>query len=162
VLSKEPGTLNDATNTARAMWKRKHPVGQLPKLPNLTMSPVTTTIEETINGLPDDIREECILANKNKRNNTFRNNQGNTQQNNYSGYQGSNNGQPKNQNKDQKQKNKNSSNSTYNKITCWFCNKKGHTQITCRTRIGLLGFTFEYVYTFTGSNISHLNLRNKK
>ena len=76
------------------------------------------------------------MAIKSKRNKTFRYNQGNTRQNNYSGYQGSNNGQPKNQNKDQKQKNKYSSNSTYDKITCWFCNKKGHTQFECRTRIG--------------------------
>jgi hypothetical protein len=124
VLSQEPETLNDATNMARAMWKRKHPVGQLPILQNLTMSPITKAIEETFNGLPEDIREEYILAIKDKRNNTFRNNQGNTQQNNYCGYQGSNNGQPKNENKGQKRKNKNSSNSTYDKITCWFCSKK--------------------------------------
>jgi hypothetical protein len=62
VLSQEPETLNDATNTARAMWKRKHPVGQLPKIQNLTMSPITTAI----NGLPEDIREECILPIKTK------------------------------------------------------------------------------------------------
>jgi hypothetical protein len=27
LLSQEPGTLNDATNMARVMWKRKHPAG---------------------------------------------------------------------------------------------------------------------------------------
>jgi hypothetical protein len=66
VLSQEPETLNNATNTARAMWKCKHPVGQLPKVQNLTMSPITTAIKETLNGLPEDIREECILAIKKK------------------------------------------------------------------------------------------------
>jgi hypothetical protein len=99
------------------------------------MSPITTAIKDTLNELPEDIREECILAIKSKRNNTFCNNQGNSQQNNYSGYQGSNNGQSKNQNKGQKQKNKNSNNLTYDTITCWFRNKKGHTQIKCQTRI---------------------------
>jgi hypothetical protein len=124
VLSKEPNTLNHATNMARAMWKHKNPSGQLPKLQNLTMSPITSAIENSLNGLPEDIREECILAIKNKRNNTFRTNQqGNSQQGNYSGYQGSNNGQSANQNKGQKKKGKNS-NSTYDTLTCWFCNKK--------------------------------------
>jgi hypothetical protein len=55
VLSQEPETLNDATNTARAMWKRKHNAGRLPKLQNLTMSPIKTAMEETLNGLPEDI-----------------------------------------------------------------------------------------------------------
>jgi hypothetical protein len=128
VLSQEPETLNDATNTARAMWKRKHPAGQLPKMQNLIMSPITSAIEDTLNGLPEDIREECISAIKIKRKNAFHNNQqGNTRQNNYSGYQGSNNGQSTNKNKGWKKKNSN--NSTYESITCWFCNKKGHTQI---------------------------------
>jgi hypothetical protein len=86
VLSQEPGTLNDATNMARAMWKRKHPAGQLPKLQNMTMSPITAAIEDTLNGLPEDIREECILAIKSKRNNTFRNNQSNSHQNNNNCY----------------------------------------------------------------------------
>jgi hypothetical protein len=136
VLSQEPETLHDAINTAKAMWKRKHPAGQFPKLQNLTMSPITAAIKDTLNGLPEDIREECILAIKSKRNNTFRNNpQGNTQQNNYSDYQCSNNGQSSNQNKGQKKKNKNSNNSSNKSITCWLCNKKGHTQIECRTRI---------------------------
>jgi hypothetical protein len=86
--------------------------------------------------VPEDIREECILVIKNKKNNPFCNNQqSNNQQSNYSGYQGSNNGQSTNQNKGQKYKNKNSNNTTYETITCWFCNKKGHTQIDCRTRI---------------------------
>ncbi len=136
VLSQEPETLNEATNTARAMWKRKHPIDQTPKLQNLSITPVTASIEDTLSGLPDDIREECISAIKNKRNNAFRNNQqGNNSQNSYSGYQGSNNGQSTNQNKGQKNKNKNSTTANYESITCWFCNKKGHTQIECRTRI---------------------------
>ena len=136
VLSQEPLTLNDATNTARAMWKRKHPVDQLPKMQTLSMNPVTASIEDTLNNLPEDIREECIAAIRNKRNNAFRNNQqGNNTQNTYSGYQGSNNGQSTNQNKGQKKKNKNSATSNYESVTCWFCNKKGHTQIECRTRI---------------------------
>ena len=140
VLSQEPGSLNEATNLARAMWKRKHPVDQMPKLQNLTMSPLTATIEDTLSNLPDDIREECIMAIKNKRNNSFRNNQNSSQQS-YSHSQNSNNGQSKQKNKGQngqkpKTKNANTSgNSSYETITCWYCNKKGHTQIECRTRI---------------------------
>jgi hypothetical protein len=100
------------------------------------MNPIASSIDNTLNGLPEDVREECITAIRNKRNNAFRNNQqGNTSQNSYSGYQGSNSGQSTNQNKGQKKKNKNSNTSTYESITCWFCNKKGHTQIKCRTRI---------------------------
>jgi hypothetical protein len=45
LLSQEPKSLNDATNTARAIWKHKHPAGQLPKLQNLTMSPVTSALK---------------------------------------------------------------------------------------------------------------------
>jgi hypothetical protein len=100
VLLREPGSLNDATNMARAMLKRKHPADQLLKLQNLTMSPITAAVEDTLNGLPDNIREEYILVIKSKRNNLFRNNQGSSQQN-YSNNQGSNNGQAKNKNKGQ-------------------------------------------------------------
>ncbi len=140
VLSQEPGSLNDATTLARAMWKRKHPADQTQKPQNLTMSPLTATVEDTLNGLPDDIREECILAIKNKRNNSFRNNQNSSQQS-YSNSQNQNSTQSKFKNKSQngqKQKNKsanNSGSSNYDTITCWYCNKKGHTQIECRTRI---------------------------
>ena len=140
VLSHEPGSLNEATNLARAMWKRKHPVDQMPKLQNLTMSPLTATLEDTLGNLPDDIREECINAIRNKRNNTFRNNQSSSLQSNSNG-QSSNNGQSKfknNNQNEQKPKNKNANNagsSNYNTITCWYCNKKGHTQVECRTRI---------------------------
>ncbi len=81
VLSQEPATLNDATNTARAMWKRKHPVDQLPKMQNLAINTVKASIEDTLNNLPEDIREECISAIRNKRNNAFLNNQGNNSQN---------------------------------------------------------------------------------
>ena len=140
VLSQEPSSLNEATDLARAMWKRKHPVDQMPKLQNLTMSPLTATLEDTLNNLPDDIREECINAIKNKRNNSFRNNQNSSQQHNSNG-QSSNNGQSKFKNKNQngqKLKNKSANNagsSNYDTITCWYCNKKGHTQVECRTRI---------------------------
>ncbi len=135
VLSQDPKTLNDATNTARAMWKRKFPIDQLPKVQNVTINPVTASIEDTLNKLPEDIREECILAIRNKRNNTFRNNQSNNGQNSYSGFQNSNNGQSSNKNKSQKKKGKNPSTSNYNTLTCWYCNKKGHTQFECYTRI---------------------------
>jgi hypothetical protein len=95
VLSQEPGSLNDAKNMARAMWKRKHPADQLTKLQNLTMSTLMAAVEDTLSSLPDNIREECILAIRSKRNNTFRSNQGSSQQS-YSNNQGSNNGQAKN------------------------------------------------------------------
>jgi hypothetical protein len=127
VLSQAPGLLNDATNMARAMWKWKHPADQLPKLQNLSISPLTASVEDTLNNLPDDIREECILAIKSKRNNSVRPNQNNSQQN-YSNNQGSYNGQAKNKNKgqnNQKQINKNTGNSNYDTITCWYCSKKG-------------------------------------
>jgi hypothetical protein len=45
VLSQEPGSLNDASNMARAIWKRKHPADQLPKLQNLIMSQITAAVE---------------------------------------------------------------------------------------------------------------------
>ena len=137
VLSQEPGTLNEATNMARAMWKRKNPAEHLPKLQNLTMSPLTAAVEDTLSNLPDDIREECILAIQNKRYSSNRNNQNNSSQQNHSNNQSSYNGQTKSKSKgqNQKQKSKNNGNSNYDTITCWFCNKKGHTQIECRTRI---------------------------
>ena len=59
VLSQEPDSLNAATNTARAMWKRKNPSGQtVPKINNLTVRPITSEVEDSLNNLPDDIREE--------------------------------------------------------------------------------------------------------
>ena len=132
VLSQEPGSLNEATQTARAMWKRKHPAGVLPvRTQNVTVSPITSDIENSLNNLPDDIREECIAAIKNKRNQY--NNRNNSQaQGSYNNRDNSNN-----QNKRQeKKKGKTSSSSSYDKIKCWFCNKTGHTQIECRSRIG--------------------------
>jgi len=138
VLSQEPGTLNEATNMARAMWKRKNPTELLPKLQNLTMSPLTAAVEDTLSNLPDDIREECILAIQNKRYNSNRSNQNTSSQQNHTNNQSSYNGQAKSKSKgqnNQKQKQKNNGNSNYDTITCWFCNKKGHTQIECRTRI---------------------------
>ncbi len=62
VLSQEPGSLNEATNMARAMWKQKHPADQLPKRQNLTTSPLKAAVEDTLSSLPDDIRDECILV----------------------------------------------------------------------------------------------------
>jgi hypothetical protein len=79
VLSQEPDLLNPVTNTNRAMWERKYPSGQnLPKLQNLTMNPITSEIEDSINNLPDKIWEDCIMVVKNKRNLYFgsNNNQG--------------------------------------------------------------------------------------
>ena len=70
--------------------------------------------------------EEGISAIKNKRN---QNNNRNNQQGSYNNRENGNN-----QNKKQdKKKGKTSSNSNYDSIT--FCNKKGHTQIDCRSRI---------------------------
>jgi hypothetical protein len=45
----EPESLNVATNIARAMWKRKNLSGQTPKIQNLTMTPITCNIEDTLN-----------------------------------------------------------------------------------------------------------------
>jgi hypothetical protein len=52
VLAQEPNSLNVVTNTARAMWKRT----------TNAMNPITIEIEDSFNNLPDDIREECIMA----------------------------------------------------------------------------------------------------
>jgi hypothetical protein len=65
-LSQEPDKLNTATYTARAMWKCKNLVGHIvPKIQNLTMSPITSEIKNSLNNLPEDIRDECIMAIKN-------------------------------------------------------------------------------------------------
>jgi hypothetical protein len=79
---------------------------QLPKLQNLTMSPLIAAVEDTLSNLPDDIREECILAIKNKRNNSFRTNQSSSQQNYYNN-QGSNKGKHKQEQKPRKPKTEN-------------------------------------------------------
>jgi hypothetical protein len=50
---------------------KKYPSEQLSKVQNLTMSQITAAIDDSLNGLLDDIREECILAIKNKRNQNF-------------------------------------------------------------------------------------------
>jgi hypothetical protein len=125
------------------MWKHKHPVDQLPKVQNLTMNPVTASIEDTLNNLPEDIREECISAIRNKRNNAFRNNLSNSSQNTYSGYQGSNNGQSSNRNKSQKKKNKNYSYSYsyYNKLESRLV-FLGHTVKGLASRVVLLCAAF--------------------
>ena len=108
----------------------KKPSGRtLPKIQKLTMSPITSEIKDSLNGLPKDIREECIMTIKNKRNNQFHNNN----QVNYSGNSNNNHGSNNNgqTNKGQGKKKKRSS-ANYETITCWFCNKKGHTQIDFR------------------------------
>jgi hypothetical protein len=46
MLSQEPDMLSTATNTARAMWKRKFPIGQsLPKIKNVSIHVITSEIE---------------------------------------------------------------------------------------------------------------------
>jgi hypothetical protein len=63
VLSQEPDSLNTATNTARAMWKRKNPAGYFStKIQSLTVSPITSEIENSLQQLPEYIREESIKA----------------------------------------------------------------------------------------------------
>jgi transcription initiation factor IIE alpha subunit len=58
------------TNTTRAMWKRKNLTRQaMPQIQNLTMSLITMSIEDSLKGLLWEIREECIMAIKSKRNN---------------------------------------------------------------------------------------------
>jgi hypothetical protein len=50
----------------------------MPKVQKLTMSPITSEIEDTLQNLPEDVRDDCIIAIKNKRNNQNCNNyQGN-------------------------------------------------------------------------------------
>ncbi len=74
VLSQEPDSLNTATHTVRAMWKRKNLAGHiLPKEQSLTMSLSTLEIESSMQQLNEDIWEECIMAIKNKRTNTYLN-----------------------------------------------------------------------------------------
>ena len=74
------------------------------------------------------------MAIKNKRNQqSYRNsNQGNYNANSNNSNQSANNSgqQPKKQ-----EKKKNNASANRETITCWFCNKKGHTQLECRSRI---------------------------
>ncbi len=84
VLLQETDWLNIVTNMKRAMLKQQHASGQLPKMRNLTMSSIAAAIEDSLNELSDDIREDfIILAIKNKGNQNFCNNK----QFIYSGYQ---------------------------------------------------------------------------
>jgi hypothetical protein len=39
---------------------------KMPKIQNLTESVITSSNEDSLNGLPDDIRGECIMAIKTK------------------------------------------------------------------------------------------------
>ena len=130
VLSQEPEWLNTATDTARAMWKRKNLAGyNVEKIQNVTLSLITSSIEDSLNNLPDDIREECIMTIKNKRKKQYHS----TNQSNYSGNNSSNQHPINNRQANKVQgKKKNKSWANYEAITCWFCNKKGHTQIDCR------------------------------
>jgi hypothetical protein len=61
------------------MWKRKYPAGYvLPKIQNLTMSPITSEIANSNKNLLEDIRDKCIMAIENKWKNQYHsNNQGN-------------------------------------------------------------------------------------
>jgi hypothetical protein len=120
-LSEEPDLRNSATNTARAMWKRKFPAGQsLPKIKNLAIYIFTSEMEDSLNYLLDEIREICILAVKNKWNQYFCTNTNQDYNN------SSNNQNAFNKGQVNKGKKKNKS-QNYEAITSWFCNKKGHT-----------------------------------
>jgi hypothetical protein len=131
VLSQEPDLLNTATNTARAMWKRKNPNGaEMPKVQKLTMSPITSEIENTLKNFPEDIRDDCIVAIKNKKTtNTPTTIKAITRD------KATNIPVTTTKIRAVPGKQKNKSITGYNTITCWFCNKKGHTQIDCRTRL---------------------------
>ena len=80
------------------------------------------------------------MAIRNKRNNQSysRNNQGNFNTNSNNSTH-TNNGNLDTSNSGQQPKGqgtkKNKPSASYEAITCWFCNKKGHTQLECRTRI---------------------------
>jgi hypothetical protein len=75
VLSQVPISLNTATNTDRAMWKCKNPAGYVMMcIQNLIMSPIRSETEDSLQNLPDDIREKYIMTIKNKRNNQYYNN----------------------------------------------------------------------------------------
>ena len=119
MLSQEPDSLNTATDKVRAMWKRKNPAGYtMRKIQNITISPISSAIEDALKDLPEDIREE---SKKNKRNNqNCSNNQGycsrnsSMNQQNTSTYRQVNKGQGK-------KKNKSSANSEA--ITLCFCSK---------------------------------------
>jgi hypothetical protein len=43
----------------------------MPKIQNLTMNSITSEKESSLQNIPDDIREECIMKIKNKRNNQY-------------------------------------------------------------------------------------------
>jgi hypothetical protein len=54
----EPDSLNTATATARAMRKRKNLNGtEMPKVLKLTMCPITSEIDNTLQNLPEKIRD---------------------------------------------------------------------------------------------------------
>jgi hypothetical protein len=79
------------------------------------------------------------MAIKNKRSNQYRNKyqgnpSGHTSYNQNSGTYNQNSGNTGQANKGQGKK-KNKSSTGYDTIRCWFCNKKGYTQIKCRTRL---------------------------
>jgi hypothetical protein len=96
------------------------------------MSPITAEIENSLNNLPEDIRGECIMAIKNRRNMQYCNNNQPNYLGNYNiNQQNSGNEQT---NKSQAKK-KNKSSIAYEAVTCWFCSKKSNTQINCRSRL---------------------------
>jgi hypothetical protein len=72
VLSQDPDLLYRVTNTARGVWKQKNITGcALPKIQNLTMCPLTSDIHDTLQQLPDTVRNEYIMSIRNKRSNQF-------------------------------------------------------------------------------------------
>ncbi len=84
------------------------------------MSPITSEIEDTLQNLPKDVRDEYIMAFKNKRNNQNRNNY----EGNNVGHGNYNHNTSNNRQADKNQGKKNKSSASYDAFTCWFCNKK--------------------------------------
>jgi hypothetical protein len=127
VQSQESDLFNAATNTARAMWKRKFPAGQnIPLIQNVAINTITHEIEDPFKSLPDEIRIECLMTLKNKCNHIFFHKY-QSRQLQWQYKNASNNGQVDRGKKKNKSQN-------YEVITSWFCNKKGHTH---RLTIGL-------------------------
>jgi hypothetical protein len=96
------------------------------------MSPTTSEIENSLQNLPENIRDKCIMAIKNKSNNQWHSNNEGKNSGNYSNNQQKGNNEQANRNQTKK---KNKPSTAYETVTCWFCNRKGHTQIDFRSRL---------------------------
>jgi hypothetical protein len=117
------------------MWKQKY----APKHKDFNLNPVTESIADSVKqlNLPDDVENDVIMAMKEKP--CFVPSQGEQQ-----GFTSSTanigtwqqNKQNSNKNKKDKKNNNKTLTSTWS-VTCWFCNKPGHTQINCHSHISL-------------------------